>query len=414
MNIWKKNKILIKEQFGFRRGYSCEMALNVILLKWKEEMDNGKRIIAVFLDLKRAFETITRSRLIKKLEQYGVRGVEKNWFESYLTNRFQYTKIIGKISNIREIKLGVPQGAKLAADLFILYINDINQCLKHCKIGLFADDTLIYIIDSNTINAQNKINEELDQIKKWLNVNKLKLNMSKTKCMILNKENSLNEEDIVIKINDEEIEKVKSIKYLGIMIDNHLKMSKHVEYIIKKVSKKIGFFGRISRKLSLFHKIMLYKTIIAPHFEYCSSLLYMCNKGEFEQLQKQQNKAMRIILRYPYLTSIKIMLETLSWMSIKQRITFKTLIYIFKMRHGLLPEVLCEKITYVKDRHNYPVRNAEDFHLHKVHKTSTKNSIFYNGVQQFNRLPDEIKIEKNENAFKKLLSFYIKHNVKLI
>lgn len=409
----EKNEILISEQFGFRKRYSCEMAINVILLNWKEEIDCGKRIIAVFLDLKRAFETINRERLIKKMEQYGVRGLEKRWFESYLTNRFQQTKMNAEISDILEVKLGVPQGAKLAADLFILYINDINQCLKYCKIALFADDCLIYIIDTDTISANTKINEDLGRINKWLNANKLKLNISKTKCMLINREKDLNEDDITIKINADEIEKVNSIKYLGMIIDDHLKMSEHVEYIIKKVSKKIGFLGRISRKLPLGHRITLYKTIIAPHFEYCSSVLYMCNKGEFEKLQKQQNRAMRIILRCSYITSVDIMLETLAWMSIRQRIVYNTLIYIFKIRHNILPKVLCDKIHYVSDRHNYPVRSADDFSIYRTKKTSTKNSIFYNGLQQFNGLPDEIKKEKNLSSFKKLLSFYIKCNVNI-
>lgn len=406
------SNILIEEQFGFRKGHSCEMALNVILINWKEEIDNGNRIISVFLDLKRAFETITRERLITKLEKYGVEGVEKQWFESYLTNRFQRTKMNGKISDIIEVPFGVPQGAKLAADLFIVYINDINQCLKYCKIALFADDTLIYIIDPHTISAKNKINEDLERINKWLNVNKLKLNTTKTKCMVFNKESDLNDRDIVIKINNEEIQQVKSIKYLGMFIDNNLKMAEQVDYIIKKVSKKIGFLGRISMKLPLWHRITLYKTIIAPHFEYCSSILYTCNKGDFAKLQKQQNRAMRIILRCPFLISIELMLDTLCWMSIQQRIIFKTLIYIFKIKHDLLPNILCKKIQYVNQRHSYPVRNAQDFNINKVNKVSTSNSIFFKGLQQFNSLPDVIKEEENLSIFKKLLSSYIKCKVK--
>ena len=105
-------------------------------------MEDGNIIIAVFLDLKRAFETIDRNRLLMKLWKYGIKGKEYRWFVSYLENRTQCTKYNEHTSGQESVNIGVPQGSKLAATLFSIFINDIKGCLLHMLIALFADDTL--------------------------------------------------------------------------------------------------------------------------------------------------------------------------------------------------------------------------------------------------------------------------------
>lgn len=92
------------------------------MLKWKEELENSNIVVAVFLDFKRAFETIDRKILLAKLFKYGIRGNELNWFVNYLENRTQSTKFNEATSEWREINIGVPQGSKLAATLFSLHM----------------------------------------------------------------------------------------------------------------------------------------------------------------------------------------------------------------------------------------------------------------------------------------------------
>lgn len=119
VNYVEQNDILSDFQSGYRKGYSCENALNMVIAKWKDMCDSTDVVICVFLDLKRAFETIDRKRLCEKLEKYGVMGVEKKWFENYLENRFQLTKI-GDLESEKILNcLGVPQGSILGAFLFI-------------------------------------------------------------------------------------------------------------------------------------------------------------------------------------------------------------------------------------------------------------------------------------------------------
>lgn len=406
-NHTSTNNIIIEEQSGFRNKHSCETAINSVIADWKKELDGGKKVIAVFLDLKRAFETINRRRLIKKMEGYGIKGKEIRWFRSFLTGRTQSTKYGKATSTPLPNEIGVPQGSKLASDLFLLYINDIKRCLKECKIRLFADDTLIYIAESDINVAMAKINNELKSVNSWLCANQLKLNIEKTKCMAISIHGSYNH--IEIKIGNETIECVKTIKYLGIMIDNNLKFKNNIEFICKKVAKKIGFLARISKNLNFMDKITIYKTIIAPHFDYCATLLSSCNQNEMGRMQKLQNRAMRIVLRVSKRTKITDMLEALSWMSIKQRIWYQSLIFIFKLKNGMLPNDMTKHISYTSDRHHYQLRNINDFNIDRTKKKSTENSIFYKGVLQYNSLPDELKSENRINIFKRKLAIFVKN-----
>jgi len=133
-------------------------------MEWKTAFEAGNVVVAVFLDLKRAFETVCR----------GIRGKEKDWFISYLNKRFQATNYNGVSSENRPTQFGVPLGAKLASLLLLIYINDINECLKYCKIKLFAVDTLMHIGCKDPKVAVQQMNEDLQQIQRWLNMNKLK------------------------------------------------------------------------------------------------------------------------------------------------------------------------------------------------------------------------------------------------
>lgn len=123
------------------------------------------------------------------------------------------------------------------------------------------------------------------------------------------------------------------MKYLGFIIDNRLRM-KHVDYISKKSAKKIGFLARISKNLDFMSRIRVYKTIVAPHFEYCS-MLYMCNESKFQRLQKLQNRAMRIIIGCNRRTRVKDMLNALCWMSIKQRIYCQSSIFNLHLQNEI-------------------------------------------------------------------------------
>ena len=147
-------------------------------------LDKKKYTLGVFIDLKKAFDTVNHSVLIEKLKHYGIRGVAENWIKSYLLGRKQFVNIGECSSDLIQISCGVPQGSVIGPKLFILYINDICNVSKLLKFILFADDTNILYSDSNVHNLVSIINHELDKLCTLFSVNKLSLNVSKTNYMV--------------------------------------------------------------------------------------------------------------------------------------------------------------------------------------------------------------------------------------
>jgi len=275
------------------------------LKKWKEAVDKGMVIVAVFLDLKRAFETIDRQILLKKLHHYGITENEYNWFKSYLDDRYQKTGFNGVMSTLRKVTLGVPQGSVLGPILFVLYINDIVLAVKHSSVNLFADDTLLSIVGTNLEECLAKMNEDLNSLAEWLNSNKLKLNLEKTKYMIITSRRTEAASNTNLKIYGENIQRAQNIKYLGVTIDQKLTFKDHLATITKKMSSKTGFLGRLSKKLTSKTKLLIYNSIIQPHIDFCSTIIFMATEEEIGDLQIIQNRVLRLILKKGPRTSIE-------------------------------------------------------------------------------------------------------------
>lgn len=400
------NNIISEQQSGFRHKHSCESLINLVIINWKVAIHSNKSIVAVFLDLRRAFETIDRNILLLKLNKYGIVDIELKWFESYLSNRTQQTKVNEVISTEITTTLGVPQGTVLGVFLFLIYINDIGRVVKNGKLLMFADDALLYVESDNVQVAANKINEDLQHLSNWFKMNKMKLNIDKTKCMVLN--SNLN--NCNIKIDDNFIEQINEIKYLGVIIDSKLNFKSHLDYICKKIAKKLYFFRRIRNKLSVSTSIKIFNSIIKPHFEFCSTIMLMFNGEMVNRLQILQNRGMRIILKKNRFVSKSVLLKSLNWLNVNQRIKYNVLIFVFKIINRHLPNYLMEKLKYVGDLTQYNLRNKFDFRLDFFRNSKTQNSLFYKGLKLYNELPIELKNEKNLFKFKKKLECYVKEN----
>lgn len=400
----EEHNLISKYQSGFRKKHSCEALINLLIANWKMAVYDKKVIVAVFIDLRRAFETVDRKILLHKLESYGIGDVELTWFRSYLTGRKQRTRINSVVSDAIEVLLGVPQGTILGVLLFLVYINDMEKAITFSKLLLFADDGLVYYIGENAEECFEKISFDIDKLCIWFQMNKLKINIDKTKCLIINGRIGNNS----LKIDNETLQFVNEIKYLGVVIDDKLDFKSHVDYICKKIAKKIHFFSCIRKKLSVLSSIKVFNTMIKPHFEYCSSILFMCNAEMLCRLQKLHNRGMRIILKLNRFSSKRRMLNTLNWLSVNQRIKMNVLIMVFKIKMKLMPNYLSERLVYAGDIHNYPLRDTHNFRLNFVRNNKTQNMLFYNGLKLFNDMPLTIKSEKNFNLFKRKVINYVK------
>jgi Reverse transcriptase (RNA-dependent DNA polymerase) len=271
------------------------------------------------------------------------------------------------------------------------------------RLLLFADDTLITLSGDNTTDLMENLNRDLESLSRWLNFNKLKLNIDKSKFMVITNK-KINKNNIELQIGDQKIERVSRMKYLGVILDDNLKMGDHVDYVCKKMGQKYSFMCRVNKKLSTQSKILLYKSTIATHAEYCSTILYLATDEQLQRLQKIQNKIMRLILKVPKRTKILWMLDTLQWQPVKQRIEMNSMIFIFKILHNQLPEYLSSRIKYTRDTHNHNTRSRNNIVLPMMTKAGSQNSLFYKGMQKYNELDQQIKNVNKETIFKNLLN----------
>ena len=214
------NNIIVKNQSVFRRNHSTETSLLQSTEMWLKLMDQGQINGVIFLDLKKAFDTIDHQILLSKLQAYGIRDHTLKWFQSYLDQRKQICMLNNCKSGIETIRCGVPQGSNLGPLLFLIYINDLPNCLETTHSNLFTDDTILSCQGHLSTDIEYKLNKDLINAQKWLSANKLTLNNEKTKYMIIGSRQRLKNLDPVpkISINGHQIERVYKKEVLGIVI----------------------------------------------------------------------------------------------------------------------------------------------------------------------------------------------------
>ena len=192
-----RNKMIFTDQSGFRALHSVLTSLLKCTNDWYLNIDKGKYTAVVYIDLKKAFDTVDHDILLRKLNFCGLKGKELSWFRSYLTDRRQCCKVNGQISATDSITCGVPQGSCLGPLLFLVYINDLPSCLKNSLVSMYADDTSIYYASESVSEINQAVNADLEALKGWLERNKLSLNVAKTDAMIIGSNGKLRKIDSV-------------------------------------------------------------------------------------------------------------------------------------------------------------------------------------------------------------------------
>ena len=201
INYVEKHRILSEHQFGFRKNRSTEHAILELTDKISKAIDEGKYTVGIFLDLSKAFDTVNHEILIKKLQHYGIRGIGLQWFINDLQERTQMVKYKQHKSTEMSVRTGVPQGSILEPLLFLIYINDIENCSKILSFVLYADDTNAFYSNSCLKTLASTIQNEMNEVVQWLNANKLSINASKTKFVIFKSKNKSQHQEIIVKIN---------------------------------------------------------------------------------------------------------------------------------------------------------------------------------------------------------------------
>ena len=314
-----KNKLIYSGQSGSRSLHSVVTCLLSNTNDWYLNMDKGNYTAMVFIDLKKAFDTVDHDLLLKKLNKYGIGGLEHKWFSSYLNNRKQFCKVNGFASQLGDIKFGVPQGSCLGPLLFLLYINDLPFALNQGNVTMYVDDTSISYSSKNIEDIKSVLDEELAMLNEWLQSNKLSLNVVKTQSMVVGSRPNLKKIDdqaIVTPrfcIGGSQIEIVDQTKYLGVILDKYLSWDQQIRSIRTKVSRALGMLKYSKKFLPTDLLSKMYRSLVEPHFRYCCSIWGCCGETKLQSLQKLQNRAARIVTNSAYDASAIKLIQSLSW-----------------------------------------------------------------------------------------------------
>ena len=226
------NNILVPAQHGFCKGRSTISAITALLNDVYDNQNNTSPAYLVFLDLTKAFDSVSHELLLSKLKETGISIEFCKWMESYLANRVQRVKLNNSALPYTAIKYGVPQGSVLGPILFSIYINNLGLLLDNIQI--YADDAVIY--STNLMTLQDNLNA----VVAWSNRNLLTLNRKKTKWMIIGKNTRYVGEDNNLYVNGAPLEQVFSFNYLGLIIDTSLDFREHRAKVMKQVQLKLN------------------------------------------------------------------------------------------------------------------------------------------------------------------------------
>lgn len=215
-----------------RKSHSTYMALLHLTDQIYSALDNNEFALSVFLDLSKAFDTVNHEVLLSKLSRYGFQADVYKWFKSYVVNRSQFVYFSNCMSNKNVMTCGVAQGSVLGPLLFLIYVNDLAVVSSSISPTLFADDTNLFFSHKHFKTLISEANSGLLAYSKWFQLNKLSLNIKKSNYIIFAGKKKFDNAKVYIEGN--EIQRVYSTRFLGVIVDEKCLWKEHIDYVSKK------------------------------------------------------------------------------------------------------------------------------------------------------------------------------------
>ena len=351
------NKVLTPNQSAFRKLYSTVTSLINSTDYWYDNMDEKQLNLAIFLDLKKAFDTVDHRILIKKLGAYGIRGISGGWLTSFLTSRKQFCSVNGQKSEARLVTCGIPQGSCLGPLLFIIYLNDFEKCLDFSRASMYADDTHVTLTSSNTDGLLTNAYKELRNISEWMRINKLSANPKKTEYMIIGHPRRTNKVEISepLNLNDSEIKRVAKTKSLGVMVDEGLNWDDQFRKVKGKISGGLKSMKKLKNLISQSQLDHVYRALVESHLRYANVIWGSLPKSKLNTLQRLQDRARSIIDQSRLKDN-----WSHNWLTVEQLTKFDRSVMTYKIISRQCPESLWDKYHH-RTQHSSPVQSTIRF-----------------------------------------------------
>ena len=378
---------------GFRKGYCTQHCLILMLEKWRKALDKCNIAGAILTDLSKAFDCLNHELLIAKLEAYGFDHSSLDYIYSYLSNRRQRTKVNNSFSSWHDIKSSVPQGSIIGPLLFNIYLNDIFYFVSDSNLTNYADDNTPYAISSNVNDLIENLVNDTSTLIEWFNNNYFKMNADKCHLLITN-----HEEDVSVVIDGEIIKGEKSVKLLGINIDNKLDFNNHVSNLCKKVSLKLHALTRISRFMSTDQLRIVMKAFVESQFGYCPLVWMFHSRTLNNSINQLHERALRLTYKDPK-SSFDDLLQKDNSFTIHHRNLQKLAVEMFKVKNNLPPNFMND--VFPESTNPYNLRNAPTFKVSNTHSVyNGTETISFRGPKTWALVPNDIKQSKSLAEFK--------------
>ena len=408
----KVGNCLYMRQYGFRKGVSTSEAIRDLVDNLHNNIHKGHTSTGVFIDFKKAFDTVNHDILLRKMEGYGFRSIARKWLEDYLSGRTQIVKLKDTISSSLPFRVGVPQGSILGPLLFLLYINDVKDCILSGKLRLFADDMNIFYSSRDVNTMANNIQGDMCRLDRWFKNNKLTVNAKKCNYIIVKSPNKV-VPDINVHLQSNLLERADKVKYLGVYIDQHLTFRAHVDYLCQKISPSIGILGRIRWKFPLNIRMLLYNALIHSHLAYCVESWGSASNLVMDPLEKLQKRAVRFVSCSDYYAHTAPIFQMLEKQTVRQLFFSKICYIVHRELQGLSPGL---NFGFQRVDHGYATRSVVNDYLRLPDHTTglITNAIFrtlsYVGPRFYNILPSNIRNINSMSLFKRHVRSYIISN----
>ena len=373
------NQYLDINQGGFRKNNSTINTAVRFTNDIFNAINSRYLTLSTFIDMAKAFDTVNHVILLKKMELLGITGNILKLIRSYLSDRSQSTIANGITSRPQSVVCGIPQGSTVGPLMFIIYINDIASILKYCKYQMYADDTVLYLSGKEIGSATEKICTDLSSFKNWCDMNKLTINVKKTKYVIYGLKSQI--KDIRahrLYIDEQVLDRVNSYKYLGVTLDACLTYNRHIENCLNIASHKLFLLSKVRKYITFEASLRIYKTMILPIIEYGDILYDGSNHKLLSRIQTLQNRCLRICNFEPYHVPVIYLHEIAQIAKLNYRRNMHLLLFMFKQKTNM--NIVNIRIVHTR------AHDAVLFNTERPQSEKYKNNVLYKGAVLWNQL----------------------------
>lgn len=382
-------------QFGFLKKSSC-LGATLQLVSLIKANFRRKYVACLFVDLKKAFDTVDPVRSVHKLKRLGLSNNAANLMLSYLQNRQTATSLGDNLSVFKRILVGVAQGSLTGPVHFITYINDLMHLDFIGRLILYADDAVLTFTADSAEELQRQMQHDIDVLNKWLCRNVLTLNTKKTCYMTFGRARSI--VDLNVTVDGEIIGRVSSFKYLGLVMDENLKFDKHVDHVKKLVRPFISLMWRSGRFIPMHKRKQIYMAYVHCHLIYMLPIYSDCPLYKLKELQVVQNKCIKAMYRLPRDTPSTFLYSS-RLLPVTKMCYVERVVNMHRMVHSLTKH----KFHFVTnfDVHGRLTRNGD--HIQVIGHNASDNvlSALTSVILDYNRLSSEVKRIRCLKTFKK-------------